>query len=176
MSTLIAVIFRNDQDAAMSALHTLSKLDSDYLTDVRDAVVVRRRPDGKIQLIQTVNLTGASAWNGAVWAGLIGLIFTGPLGMILAGGATAGFGALLGAYSDYGVDDDFIERLARDVLPRCSALFILAREVAPDRIAEMLTGSRGELIRTSLSRDAEARLRRAMSAPLSKSVALELAV
>ena len=40
-----------------------------------DAVVVEHQPDGKIKLHQAMSTTGAGAAGGALWGGLIGLIF-----------------------------------------------------------------------------------------------------
>ena len=60
MSNLIVISFGNEADAfAMRA--ALAKLQSQYLIEMEDAVVVTRDAKGKVQLHQAVNLTAAGA-------------------------------------------------------------------------------------------------------------------
>jgi uncharacterized membrane protein len=161
-NTLVAIIFEHDEAAAARALRKLNALEKDYLIDLKDAVVVTRREDGKIKLKQSVNLTSTFAWHGAFWGALIGLLFTGPLGWVLVTGLSAGFGALLGAASDYGIDDDFIRELSARMEPCCSALFVLIRSMTEDKVLQELNGLGGTVIKTSLSEDAERRLQAAL--------------
>lgn len=162
MNTLVAVVFEHDKSAAEKALQKLRALEKEYLMDLEDAVIVTRREDGKIQLKQSINLTGIGAWEGAFWGSLVGLIFTGPLGMVLFGGIGAGFGALTGSMHDYGLDDEFVKRLSEEVKPCCSALFVLIRKMTPDKVLEELSGIGGTIIKTSLSNDAEQKLQAAL--------------
>lgn len=162
MSTLVAIIFKHDEDGAEKALHKLRRLESEYLIDLEDAVIARRREDGKVKLTQSVNLTSAGAWNGAFWGLLIGFLFTGPLGWLIVGGIGAGFGALAGYSTDYGIDDDFIKDLSKELEPCCSALFILIRRMTEDKVLEELQGAGGTIIKTSLSKDADKKLQEAL--------------
>jgi len=162
MSTLVAIVFKHDEDGAEKALRKLRNLESEYLIDLEDAVIVHRREDGKVKLTQSVDLTSAGAWSGAFWGSLIGLIFTGPLGWLVVGGLGAGVGALAGASSDYGIDDDFIKDLSKEVEPCCSALFILIRRMTEDKVFDELGKIGGTVIKTSLSKDAEERLQTAL--------------
>jgi uncharacterized membrane protein len=54
MSTLIAITYP-DLTVAEDALKELQTLQSEYLLQLRDAVIVERTTDGKIKLHQTVN-------------------------------------------------------------------------------------------------------------------------
>lgn len=162
MSTLVAVIFKNDENGASNALTKLRKLEKEYLIDLEDAVIVRREKEGKIKLEQSIDMSGNFALRGALWGSLIGLIFAGPLGMMVAGTAGAGFGALKGNYSDFGIDDDFIKDLSKEVELDSSALFILIRKMTADRVLEELNGVGGKIIKTSLSKDEEERLQLAL--------------
>lgn len=162
MNTLVAVIFEHDKAGAENALQKLRALEKEYLVDLEDAVIVTRREDGKIQLKQSINLTGIGAWEGAFWGSLIGLIFTGPLGMVLFGGLGAGFGALSGSMDDYGLEDEFVKQLSEEVKPCCSALFVLLRKVTPDKVLDELSGVGGRVIKTSLSKEAEEKLQAAL--------------
>ena len=92
MNTLIALTFKHDEEGAEKALLRLRSMEREYLMDLTDAVVVRRREDGKVKLTQSVNLIGLGVWEGAFWGSVIGLLFTGPLGLLVGGGVGAGFG------------------------------------------------------------------------------------
>ncbi len=162
MNTLVAVIFEHNKQGAADALHKLRRLEKEYLIDLEDAVVVTRREDGKIKLQQTVSLTEEGAWTGALWGSLIGLIFTGPLGMLVVGGLGAGFGALAGSTEDYGIDDEFIKSLSENVKPCCSALFVLIRSMTQDKVFAELSGLGGKVLKTSLSKDVEERLQQVL--------------
>ncbi len=162
MSTLVGIIFKHDEDGAEKALQKLRSLESEYLIDLEDAVIAHRRKDGKVKLTQSVNLTSAGAWNGAFWGLLIGFLFTGPMGWLIVGGIGAGFGALAGYSTDYGIDDDFIKDLSKELEPCCSALFILIRRMTEDKVLEELQGVGGTVIKTSLSKDAEEKLQAAL--------------
>lgn len=166
MNTLIAVGFDQKGQAA-EVLNKLLSLQQDYLIDLEDAVVAVRDDDGKVKIKQTVDLTAAGALHGGLWGSLIGLILGGPLGMLLAGGTTAAFGAIAGSLNDYGIDDKFIERVGNELKPGTSALFILLRKVVEDKVFDELQkqGIQGRIIKTSLSKDAEERLARILSAP-----------
>ncbi len=169
MSTLVAVMFKHDENGATNALAKLGQLEKEHLIDLEDAVILRRREDGQIDLEQNIiNMTKMSAihaLHGALWGSLIGFIVAGPLGWIIASIAGAGFGALTtGHHSDYGIDDNFIKSLRDEVEPCSSALFVLIREMTAGRILEELEGVGGKIIKTSLSKDEEERLQRALQA------------
>lgn len=163
MSTLIAIVFKHDENGAEKALNKLRDMQSEYLIDLDDAVIVTRRKDGKVKLTQSVDLTSIGAWDGAFWGLLIGFLFTGPLGMLLTSGIGAGFGALAGYSSDYGIDDEFIKDLSKEVEPCCSALFVLIRQMTEDKVIEKLEGLDGTIIKTSLPKDIEKKLQAALS-------------
>ena len=162
MSTLVAIVFKHDEAGAENALNKLRGLENEYLIALKAAVIVHRRKDGKIKLTQSINLATTGAWEGAFWGSLIGLMFTGPLGWLIVGGLGAGFGALAGSASDYGINDDFIEDLSKEVEPCCSALFILIRHMTEDKVFDALEGVGGTILQTSLSKDAEKQLQAAI--------------
>lgn len=163
MTDLVCVAF-DDRNNADQALNKLQSLQKEYLIDLADAVVVLRDKDGKVRLKQSVNLAASGAATGGVsgafWGTLIGLLFLNPLaGLLIGAAAGAGSGALFGALSDYGIDDDFIRGLGNTIKPDSSALFLLIRDVKADRVMEELEGLRGTVLKTSLSREQEKKLR-----------------
>jgi len=160
MSTLV-VLGYDDIFKAEEVRVTLLKLQRDYLIDLEDAVVAVKDPAGKVKLHQAVNLTAAGAVRGGFWGTLVGMIFLNPLLGLAVG---AGAGAVSGALSDLGINDDFMKDLASTMKPGSSALFVLVRQATPDKVLEELKGTGGTLLRTSLSHEDEAKLQAALSA------------
>ena len=168
MSDLIVVGF-DSIDEADKVLLKLDALKKEYLVDLEDAVVVTRNAEGKVYLKQSINLTsiGASSGllSGALWGGLVGLLFLNPLAGFAIGGAVgAGVGALSGSLADYGIDDDFIKSLGQTIPNNSSALFVLVRKVQPEKVLAEFSGLKGRVIKTSLSPEQEQKLQEALSA------------
>ena len=92
---------------------------------------------------------------------LIGLIFMNPLLGLAAG--VAG-GALSGALTDLGIDDDFMKKLASELKPGSSVLFVLVKHFTPDKVLAELEGTGGRLLKTSLSHEDEAKLQAVLDA------------
>jgi uncharacterized membrane protein len=160
MSTL-AVIGYDDVFKAEEVRLSLIKLRRDYLIDLEDAVVAVKDPAGKVKLHQAVNLTATGAVTGGFWGALVGLIFLNPLLGLAVG---AGAGAVSGALSDIGINDQFMKELAAAMKPGSSALFVLLRSYTPDKVLEELKGTGGKVLKTSLSHEDEAKLQAALSA------------
>jgi uncharacterized membrane protein len=160
MSTL-AVIGYNDVFKAEEVRLSLIKMQQDYLIDLEDAVVAVKDPSGKVKLHQAINLTAAGAARGGFWGALIGLLFLNPLLGLAVG---AGAGAVTGALSDLGINDNFMKDLAAAMQPGSSALFVLVRSMTPDKVLEELRGTGGTVLKTSLSHEDETKLQAALSA------------
>lgn len=159
MSDLIVVAYP-DQFQAAEVRATLNRLQAEYLLDLEDACIVTKDGAGKVKLHQSHNLTAEGAMSGGFWGILIGMLFLNPL---LGGLVGAGAGALGGAVSDYGINDDFIRELAAQLGPNSSAIFILARKVTPDKVLAELSKFGGTILRTSLPQDVEQRWQAALS-------------
>lgn len=159
MADLIVVAYR-DMHKAGEVLSQMKRLQGEYLVDLEDAAYVTRDKDGKVKLYQSVNIPLLGAVSGIAWGGLIGLLFLNPL---LGAAIGAGGGALAGAATDYGINDDFMRSLGKELQPGGSAIFILARRFTPDKFIEELARYGGTLLRSSLTHDAEERLQLALS-------------
>lgn len=160
MSTLTVIGYDNLFQAEEVRLK-LRKLQAEYLIDLEDAVVVTKDQEGKVKLNQAINLTTAGAVSGGFWGSLIGLIFLNPLLGLAIGAST---GAVSGALTDLGINDQFMKDLAATFKPGSSALFVLVRKATPDKVLEELKGSGGTVLKTSLSHEDEAKLQAALSA------------
>jgi uncharacterized membrane protein len=155
VSELVVIAFENET-AAAEMRDALVELQKQRLVTLDDAAVVVRRPDGKVKVKQAVNLVGSGALGGAFWGMLIGLLFWMPWLGLAVGTLT---GALGGALSDYGVDDGFVREVGNTIQPGHSALFLLIREATPDKLMDELKQFNGKILQTSLSKEAEAKLR-----------------
>lgn len=155
MNSLFALVF-DDRAAADAALVDLSRLQKGQVLTMHDAVFVSRTQDGGVKLDQSVNIAAAGALSGAFWGSLIGLIFLAPL---LGAAVGAAAGGVSGYLTDYGVNDDFAKQMGERLEPGRVALFVLASNVTPEKIAEQLKARGGELFYSSFSPDIEQRFR-----------------
>jgi uncharacterized membrane protein len=159
-----------DFDGVATADDVLTKLRSlqkEHLIDLEDACVVVHTEAGKVQVKQAVNLTSIGAASGAstgiLIGALAGLLVLNPLaGMAIGGLAGAGFGALSGSLADYGINDEFIKDLGRTIPKGSSALFMLIKRSTPDKVLPEIEAFRPRVLKTSLSKEQEDRLRAAL--------------
>lgn len=146
-------------DGADKLLTVLKDVEKQQILTIQDGAIVRWDANKKKpKTEQLVGLTGAGALGGAFWGMLFGLIFLVPfLGMAIG----AAMGALAGHFSDYGIDDKFIDSVKAEVTPGTSALFLLTESTAPDRVIDAVkaAGFDPTLIASNLTKDQEARLR-----------------
>jgi uncharacterized membrane protein len=89
-------------------------------------------------------------------------MFLNPL-LGLAVGASAG--AVTGALTDVGIDDNFMKELAATMMRGSSSLFVLLRNpvTAPDKVLAELKGTGGTILKTSLSHEDEAKIQLALN-------------
>lgn len=154
MSDLYAIAYP-DTATADEVRDKVIELQKRQLIDLADAVVVENER-GKIKLHQAYHTTAAGAAGGALWGGLIGLLFLSPLlGMAIG----AGVGALGGSMADVGVDDRFMKEVGERLPEGGAALFLLVTRATEDKVVAELAPYGGELIRSSLTDEAEEHLR-----------------
>ena len=158
MSDLIVIGFP-DEFKADEVLLDLRKLEREHLIDLEDAAIVVRNKDGKVKVKQTQELVTSGALSGGFWGLLIGMIFFEPMLGILG----AAVGALSGALTDIGIDDNFIRELGDTIEPGTSAIFVLVRKSTPDKVLEDLSKFEGKVLRSSLSHEDEDKLQAALT-------------
>lgn len=149
--------------AADEVLAKVRSLKAQHLVDLEDAVVVVRDAEGKVQIKQAINLTALGATSGglsgAFWGTLVGLLFLNPLaGMAIGAASGAGAGALSGRLMDYGVNDEFVQKLSETIPNGSSALFVLVRDVTMDKVVAEIQPWNPRVLNTSLSTEQEAAL------------------
>jgi uncharacterized membrane protein len=162
MSTLVAIAYPDAQTAERVRAE-LVQATKEHLIQLEDAVVVEHQADGKIKLHQGMSTTATGAAGGAMWGGLIGLLFLAPLFGMAIGAAS---GAAAGKMADVGVSDDFMKQLGANVPAGGAALIVLGRSDAPNKVLERLRPFGGEVIQTSLDDEDEERLRVALGEPV----------
>jgi uncharacterized membrane protein len=155
VAELIVLGFK-DMSKADEVVPQLQAMQGEGLIQLVDWARVIRRPDGKIEVRQATNTTGGGAVGGALFGALIGLLFLMPLAGAAVGAAT---GAIIGHFADIGISDKFIKDVGNEISPGSSALFLYVIEVTEDKVTERLKPYEPTLLRTSLSHDAEERLR-----------------
>ena len=173
MSELVCIAFK-DSSTADRVLNELRAMETQYVLDLEDAVIVVRDMDGKVHLKQCVDVFGGATTHGValgvLWGGLMGLLFMNPLAGLLgsiAGGA--GGGAITtaaneyGLLSDYGIPDNFIKDLGSTIKRGTSAIFLLIRSVDEDKVLPRISRYEGTILKTSLSKEQEEKLRAALS-------------
>lgn len=158
MNTLIVIVYPTEHQAEEVRLDFI-KMQKEYLISLEDAVIAVKKPDGKVKLHQMYDLTLSGALSGAIWGTLIGLLFMMPAFGLVLGAST---GAVAGALSDVGINDDFMKKLASTLTPGSSALFVLVDSPITDKVLAELEGTGGKILQTSLSTIDQDKLQKAL--------------
>jgi uncharacterized membrane protein len=140
------------------------------LIEVQDAAVIVKDANGKVKVHQTLEslVKSSNVASGGFWGLLIGLIFGGSIFMAVLG---MGLSALFGRKLDVGIDNTFIKNVGDDMKPGDSALFLLTEEITVDKVADALREHGGALYHTSLSKEAEETLAKALEhAPIAEAI------
>jgi uncharacterized membrane protein len=173
MSELVCIAFK-DSSTADRVLNELRAMETEYVLDLEDAVIVVRDMDGKVHLKQCVDVFGGATTQGValgvLWGGLMGLLFMNPLAGLLgslAGGAGGGAMTVaaseFGLLSDYGIPDNFIRSLGNTIGRGTSAIFLLIRSADHEKVLIAMSRHEGTILKTSLSAEQEDKLRSALT-------------
>jgi len=165
MAELIVVGFKKDLYRASEVLNTLQDMNASWVVDLQDAVAVYRDYNGKLRVDQSYQMTSGegAAWGG-LFGGLLGALIAAPftggasIAAVIAAGSLSGvaLGATAGAIDastwkeDYGISEDFVQRVGTMVQPGDSAIFALLRTLDPDLVAAQFKGYGGTILRTTL--------------------------
>jgi uncharacterized membrane protein len=160
MADLVVIKFDNETGAEQ-LVSDMTRLQKQYIIKLADAATVIRGADGKVKVRQAHDLVGSGALGGAFWGMLVGFLFLAPwLGAAIGAGA----GALVGRFSDYGIDDNFIKEVGSQIHEGNSAAFFLVLSATPDKLLDELRHVQGAtVLKTSLPAADEAKLREALT-------------
>lgn len=159
MSDLIAIVYPTEAKAE-EVRQRLFKLQKEYLITLSDAVIAVKTDAGAVRLNQLVNTTAMGAASGGFWGLLIGVLFLNPILGVALGAAS---GALGGALTDYGINDAFMKELAATMQPGNAALFVLVKDMTPDKVLREIQDAGGTVLKTSLDDAKEQQLRDALA-------------
>lgn len=158
MSELVAIAYL-DQRRAAEALDAMKRLQKDGALDLNDAVAVSKDNEGRIKIEGAVSRAAAGTTGGLVLGALVGMVFLSPVIGALFGAVAGGFA---GTFADVQHIDDFVLDVGNTMPPGSSAILMLIDKADPDKTLAALRQLGGEVIRTSLPDDAEARIRTAL--------------
>jgi uncharacterized membrane protein len=155
----LIVIGYDDEATAEKAAAEVERLASDLIIEPEAVASIVRDEKGKYHVHTTHHPVAEGATWGMLWGALFGLIFFIPVFGLVVGAA---FGTLFGAITKAGIDRNFQEKVRDMVRPGTSALFLIADKVTSDRAIEALSKFGGHVLKTSLSKQAEAELQQAL--------------
>ena len=162
---ILAVVL-DKPSRASELLLSLSNLAEEGKLRMHDAVIVAQDEEGKVRIVETVDVTPAKgALAGTWWGMLAGLLIGGPvfLGAALGGAAA---GALYGKLVDKGLQDQWVKDMAEWIAPGTSALLLLVDEgFHPDVFTELKRFEGiGRVAVTTLPEGAKAEIEAALGA------------
>ena len=158
MADLIAIGYP-DETTALSAMDEAERLQKELVIQADAVAAIIRNKEGKIRVVTNHHAVGAGATWGMFWGMLFGMLFFVPfLGMAVG----AGMGALMGKVTKNAVDKQFQDQVREMLQPGTSALFMVVEKVTPDKAVEGLRQYGGTVLKSSLSKEAEAELQDAL--------------
>jgi uncharacterized membrane protein len=161
---LVAISFP-DQFRATEFMTAAARLVAQNKLKAKDAVFISRGDDGKAHVRETRDLqTGRTAASTGLWSAFIGLLFGGPVGMVVAGGIGAGAGAIAAKVVDLGIPDEWVDWLKEATEPGRTVLAILVADFDRDALVTELERFHGaKLLYGNLPVDVMTRIHNALA-------------
>lgn len=149
MADLIVIAFDSETQAE-AAYNEIQNLESDLVVELAGLALVKVDGEGKtkVEYPGTVGKVGVGAAGGALFGGLIGILFFVPFAGLIFGGL---FGALFAGLDKTGLDAEFRDRVKSTVSAGKSAVVLYANKVTEDKFAAALAPYQGTVVQTSLS-------------------------
>jgi uncharacterized membrane protein len=153
---VLSAVYPNEEQAK-TILETLEKMHRASTITLKDAALVSKAADGKIQIQETRELTTRKgAKRGAMVAGIFGLIY--PPSLIASALVGAGVGAGWGKLRDTGINNSSLKSVADGLQPGQVAVVALAEEQSGAQVESTFQGFEAHLDRSSLSTEESAAL------------------
>jgi len=158
MSDLIAIGYP-DETTAARAEREVEGLTKELIIQPDAVAVIVRDKEGKFHVTTNHHAVAGGATWGMFWGLLFGVLFFVPFfGMAIG----AGLGMLTGKLEKTGIDKAFQEQVRDMLQPGTSALFMVIEKVTPDKAVAALSQYGGTVLKSSLSKDAEKELQKAL--------------
>jgi len=154
MASTIVILTFDDTEKAGQVLETVRGLEKENIVVLKDAAVVIKDADGKIEAKETRDVTTR---RGVITGGMLGLIIGivvgGPIGGLVVGG-------LIGAWTakkiDLGISNEKLTSITDEMTKNSSALFLQVEKVDKvDWMAAIIRDSGGKVVDFELSDDVE---------------------
>jgi uncharacterized membrane protein len=158
VAELIAIGY-DDMEMADRAAEEVYRLAHDLVIEPEHVAVIVRDEDGRYHVHTNHHPVAEGLTWGMLWGALFGLLLFVPLFGLAVGGV---FGALFGVFERIGVDKTFQQEVRDMLKPGTSALFLVVDKVTPDKAIDALSKFGGHVLKTSLTKDAEAQLQAAL--------------
>jgi uncharacterized membrane protein len=145
----------------------LARMQGDLIVQLEDAAEVVRDENGKPKVKHGHHMVGYGALGGAFWGMLFGMLFFLPFlgaGILVGAGVGAGLGALFGKLGDTGIDKEFLAQVGDAIGPGQAGWFLLIGQVTEDKFLKEVEGSNARVLRTNLTEEQEAKLKKAFGA------------
>ncbi|HOI95883.1 MAG TPA: DUF1269 domain-containing protein [Syntrophobacter fumaroxidans] len=162
MSVLVVSVF-DDRYKGEEVRLSLLKKGIERVVDLEDAVVLVRTLSGKVKLHHVTHLTLGGAVTGGFLGSLLGVLMLNPVFAVFGLAAGTMVGAVSGSLSHAGVDEDFMQELAKHLKPGTSALCVLVRDNL-DKVLQELKEFGGKVFQTSLRHEDITKLQEALDA------------
>ncbi|MGZ4202338.1 MAG: DUF1269 domain-containing protein [Thermoleophilaceae bacterium] len=158
MAELVAIGYPDETTASLAA-EEVQRLAQDLIIEPDAVAVIVRDKEGKYHVHTSHHAVGGGATWGMFWGLLFGLLFFVPVFGMAVG---AGLGALFGKIEKSGIDKEFQDQVRDMLKPGTSALFVVVEKVTPDKAVDALSQYGGTVLKSSLSKEAEAELQDAL--------------
>jgi len=161
MASLVVLRF-DTSDGAEKGLELAQSLQKQQILQIIDAATVtwpigKKRPNTH----HLGHYEAGGALDGAFWGLLFGLIFFVPIFGMAVGAAV---GALRVHFSNYGIDERFIDEVRTKVTEGASGLFLLLGAVTADKVIDAFKSApHFELIASNLTYEQEEMLKEAFA-------------
>jgi uncharacterized membrane protein len=135
--------------------------------ELKDAVTVVKDGAGRTVVHETIDPSpGRSAFSGAFWASLFGLILGGPVGWIAGLAVGAGAGAVIAEVVDLGISDEWVGWFKDAVQPGRATVALLVEDLDRNAlVAEAARFTGADLVYANLDDVTIDRLRDALGSP-----------
>lgn len=159
MSDLIIMVCGDMENAEKVRTH-LYQVKDEKGFDLDESVVVVVSQDNRVHFHHSQHFTFPAALSGGFLGFLAGMLLVHPV-FAFFGGIIGGMaGAVIGAMKEIGLDEDFMERLAKELKPGTSALFLVPHGENILKILLELKKFEGEIISTPLAHKDDEKLKR----------------
>jgi len=155
MITLVVDVFDSEFKAEEVRLDLLKRRQHPEALD--DSLVVVRPEDGKVKLLHSSHLGGTGALTGGLLGTLVGVMLLNPVFAVAGLASGAALGGALGALVEAGIDEDFMNELAKHLKPGRSALCVPVKTDV-DSVLKTLGAFDGKIFKTTLREEDEQKL------------------